>query len=77
MTPNEREALAAQRRYEGRANHKLTPRNYGFVPPVNLRPSKSPCDAVRPIMREEAAMLLKSGVLAGMFSPPTIDRIRK
>jgi len=72
-----RRALAARVRYEGMATHKLTPGDYGFVPPVSPRPSKSPCDDLRPIMREEAANLLRSGVLAGMFSRPDNSGIPK
>jgi hypothetical protein len=77
MMPQQRQALAVRLRYEGIAIHKLTPGDYGFVPPVNPRPSKSPCDALRSVLRAEAAALLQSGVIAGMFSPPTIDGIPK
>jgi hypothetical protein len=77
MSREEREALAARLRYEGIAVHKLTPGDYGFVPPVNPRPSKSPCDMLRPVLRAEASTLLQSGVLAGMFSRPGDDGIPK
>jgi len=63
------ETLARQLRYEGIAIHKLHPGDYGLVPPVNPRPSKSPCDALRPVLRAEAAALFHRGLLAGMVSP--------
>ncbi|MGC8470101.1 MAG: hypothetical protein ACP5NI_09385 [Acetobacteraceae bacterium] len=63
------QALAARLRYEGIATHKLHPGDYGFIPPVNPRPTKSPCDELRPLLRAEAATLFRQGVLAGMVSP--------
>ena len=36
--------------------------------PINPRPSKSACDDLRPILREEAAALFRRGVGAGMVS---------
>ena len=62
------QALAAKLRYEGIATHKLHPSDYGFIPPVNPRPTKSPCDELRPLLRAEAATLFRQGVLAGMVS---------
>lgn len=62
------EALADNLRYEGSGIHKLHPGDYGFVPSVNPRPSKSCCDDLRPILLGEAAALFRSGVLAGMVS---------
>jgi len=62
------EALVARLRYEGTSLHKLHPGDYGFVPPVNPRPSKSPCDELRPILRAEAAKLFREGLVSGMVS---------
>lgn len=62
------QALATSARYEGTANHKLHPGDYGFVPPVNPRPAKSPCDELRPVLREEAATLFRQGLAMGMVS---------
>ena len=50
--------------------HKLRPGDYGFVPPVNPRPTKSPCDELRPVLRAEAERLFRQGIAAGMISPP-------
>ncbi len=77
LTSEQRAALAARLRYNGIAIHKLTPGDYGFVPPANPRPSKSPCDALRAVMRAEAEILFQSGVIAGMFSAPHIDGVPK
>ena len=64
----DREALCKRIRYVGSAIHKLRPGDYGFLPPSNPRPSKSPCDAVRPILLAEASALMQSGVMLGMVS---------
>lgn len=61
-------ALAQRLRYVGAAFHKLHPGDYGFVPPVNPRPSKSPCDELRPVLRAEAATMFRRGVAVGMVS---------
>ena len=47
--------LAKRLRYGGSGIHKIRPGDYGFVPCVNPRPSKSVCDDLRPILLEEAA----------------------
>lgn len=60
--------LLTKLRYVGSANHKIHPGNYGFQPPQNPRPSKSPCDAVRSILLEEAAALFHRGIELGMVS---------
>jgi hypothetical protein len=54
--------------YGGSSLHKLHPGDYSFVPPVNPRPSKSPCDDLRPILRAEAAKLFREGLVSGMVS---------
>ncbi len=61
-------ALADQLRYVGSGLHKLRPGDYGFVPSHNPRPSKSPCDQVRPVRRDEAARLFREGLARGMVS---------
>ena len=63
-----RKALCAKIRYVGSSIHKLRPGDYGFHPPQNPRPSKSPCDAIRPVLLEEASKLMISGVMLGMVS---------
>lgn len=55
-------------RYEGAATHKLRPGDYGFVPPSNPRPTKSPCDALRQVLRLEATALFQKGLSLGMVS---------
>lgn len=61
-------ALSDRLRYVGSGLHKLHPGDYGFVPPVNPRPSKSPCDELRPVLAAEAAALFRRGVTLGMVS---------
>lgn len=63
-----REALAARLVYTGSALHKRRPGDYGFHPPVNPRTWKSLCDGKRPILKAEAAELLRQGALNGLFS---------
>lgn len=63
-----RESLAKTLVYVGSANHKLHPGNYGFQPPQNPRPSKSPCDAKRSVLLEEATALFRRGIELGMMS---------
>lgn len=63
-----RAALKKRLCYVGSAIHKLRPGNYGFVPPNNPRPSKSPCDELRPVLLEEAAALFERGIEFGMMS---------
>lgn len=67
-TKQELEDLVARVSYTGSSLHKLTPGNYGFVPPTNPRPTKSPCDDRRSVLKEEASALMVAGVRAGMVS---------
>ncbi len=60
--------MVARLRYQGKSLHKLHPGDYGFVPPVNPRASKSPCDDVRPLLRAEAGRLFRKGLRSEMFS---------
>jgi hypothetical protein len=46
--------LAKRLRYGGSGLHKLRPGDYGFVPSINPRPTKSVCDDLRPILLAEA-----------------------
>ena len=64
----DREALCERLRYVGSANHKLRGGDYGFVPSSNPRPSKSPCDALRSLLLEEASTLFRQGIMLGMLS---------
>lgn len=68
LDTNQRDFLAARIRYVGSATHKLHPGNYGFIPPQNPRPSKSPCDELRPLLLQEAKTLFEAGIRLGMFS---------
>ena len=63
------EELARRLTYAGSGLHKLHPGNYGFVPSINPRPSKSVCDDLRMVALDEAAQLLAAGVAAEMVSP--------
>jgi hypothetical protein len=63
-----RAALKARLRYAGSSNHKLRPGDYGFVPTHNPRPSKSPCDELRPVLLAEARALFERGIDLGMVS---------
>jgi hypothetical protein len=62
-------ALSRRIRYGGMAHHKRRPGDYGFVPPVNPRPSKSMCDDLRPIRLAEASALFSVGIHLGLISP--------
>lgn len=68
LAPEELARIASLAQYGGSANHKLHPGDYGFVPPTNPRPSKSPCDFLRPVLKREAAKLLREGIQRGMVS---------
>ena len=61
-------ALKKHASYVGTANHKLRPGDYGFVPSHNPRPSKSPCDDLRPVLSAEATHLFRCGISKGMVS---------
>lgn len=61
-------ALAEQAMYVGSAHHKRHPGNYAFQPPSNPRAWKSLCDAIRPVLKQEASELLRNGILKGMIS---------
>ena len=63
-----REVLAARLTYSGSALHKRHPGDYGFHPSVNPRTWKSLCDGKRVVLKDEAASLLRQGVLDGLFS---------
>lgn len=67
-TLSERQTLLGKLRYVGSANHKLHPGDYGFTPSVNPRPTKSACDALRPIRIKEASRLFCEGISRGMVS---------
>lgn len=64
----QRRALLARVRYVGSGLHKLRPGDYGFTPPVNPRPSKSPCDLLRSVLLDEASTLFRRGIERGMVS---------
>ncbi len=60
--------LAKRLRYGGSGLHKLRPGDYGFVPSINPRPTKSVCDDLRTILPAEATKLFRNGILAEMVS---------
>jgi hypothetical protein len=68
LNTDELARIASEAQYGGSSYHKLHPGDYGFVPPSNPRPSKSPCDDRRPILKQEAAKLLLDGIQRGMVS---------
>jgi hypothetical protein len=68
ISPEVLRALAERLRYEGVSIHKLRPGDYGFVPPVNPRPTKSACDEIRPVLLAEASDLFRTGLMLGMVS---------
>jgi len=73
----QRKSLCEKARYVGSANHKLHPGDYGFTPSHNPRPSKSPCDALRPVLIKEASELFRNGIMRGMvsrFEPENIPK---
>ena len=67
LTPEHQEALLGRVRYVGSGHHKRNPLDYGFER-TNPRPTKSLCDASRPIKLAEADELLKAGIKKGMVS---------
>lgn len=70
-------ALVGHLRYVGSALHKLRPGDYGFVPPHNPRPSKSPCDDRREVPRDEAELLFRYGLERGMVSAFAAEGVPK
>lgn len=73
FTLEERRQLAGRAKYIGSGYHKRFPAVYQFDPTTGPRPSKSLCDGKRVVPKEEAAQLLRNGVLRGMFSEPFIQ----
>jgi hypothetical protein len=67
-TQLDRDRIKASTKYVGMATHKRHPGDYGFNPPVSPRPSKSLCDDVRTILRNEATRLFHQGIAKGMVS---------
>ena len=70
-------SVKAAARYTGSGHHKLHPGDYGFDPPVSPRPSKSVCDDLRPVMRDEAKALFGAGIDLGMISVVGPDGLPK
>jgi len=63
-----RNTLAERLVYVGSALHKSRPADYGFHPPTNPRPTKSLCDGRRTILKDEAELMLRRGIMKGMVS---------
>lgn len=59
--------LAARVQYAGSGHHKRNPADYDLER-TNPRPTKSLCDAIRPVLLTEAQQLLQEGILKGMVS---------
>lgn len=68
FSDTDRELLLRSVRYVGSALHKSKPGDYGLRPPVSPRPHKSLCDALRPILRQEAEALFAEGIRLGLVS---------
>ena len=70
-------AIKASARYTGSGHHKLRPGDYGFDPPVSPRPSKSVCDDLRPVLRDEATMRFGAGIdlcMIGVVGPDNLPK---
>lgn len=67
----------SQASYVGNPLHKLRPADYGLDPPVSPRPSKSLCDDLRPVPRQEATGLFRAGIRLRMVSQPLADGLPK
>jgi hypothetical protein len=77
VSPEAIKGLIERIRYVGSGLHKLHPGDYGFIPSHNPRPSKSPCDEIRPVLRTEASQLFQFGIELGMvskFEPGTVPK---
>lgn len=72
----EREDLAKNAQYEGSGHHKRSPADYG-LPRTNPRPTKSLCDAEKVVTLEQARLLLREGIVNGLFSDFVYDRFPK
>lgn len=77
LTQDELKDIEARARYGGIAYHKLHPGDYGFNPPTSPRPSKSVCDDLRPVLKKDAARLLREGIRKGMVSRPNLGQLPK
>lgn len=63
-----REDLAKAVVYCGSGHHKKYPGDYKFQPPANPRATKSICDGLRIVLKNEAKALFHSGIMKGMVS---------
>jgi len=77
IAPADIKGLVTRVRYVGSSLHKLRPGDYGFVPSHNPRPSKSPCDEIRPVLHGEASRLFRRGIELGMVSEFAKDGVPK
>jgi hypothetical protein len=77
LTKAELDRVIETARYVGINIHKLHPGDYGFVPPVNPRPTKGVCDDLRIILMKEAAELMRDGIRRGMVSQFEPDQLPK
>lgn len=60
--------LLARLVYGGASFHKLGAGDYALVPPQSPRPSKSVCDDLRPVLKDEAERLFRQGIKHSMIS---------
>jgi hypothetical protein len=70
LSPDQRKELARQAVYTGSGYHKLRPAVYNFGPTGSPRPTKSVCDGIRVVPKDEAQQLLTNGIMKGMISEP-------
>jgi hypothetical protein len=67
LSQAERAQLAETVEYVGSGHHKRRPADYG-LDRTSPRPTKSLCDLIRIVTRDEAKAMLRTGILCGMFS---------
>jgi hypothetical protein len=70
LTLDQRKELAGRAVYTGSGYHKRFPAVYDFGSTGTPRPTKSVCDGIRVVPKEEAQQLLASGIMKGMISEP-------
>ena len=73
LTGHELMAKLAKIRYNGNAEHKRNPGDFGLRPPLGPRPSKTLCDSVGIFEHSQALELLREGFRRCMFSAQERD----
>lgn len=67
LTEAARTRLAKTANYSPSGHHKRSPADYGLTR-TSPRPTKSLCDRVRVVPKDEAKSMLRKGILCGMVS---------